>query len=69
MDNSKELKDCERIAKRIAKTNNLICKTISLLKNRQKIEDLALEKLFKPIVEPLKQTIENIANDESQSIK
>jgi len=69
MDNSKELKDCERIAKRIAKTNNLIRKKVSLLQNRQKIdEDLALEKLFKPI-EPLKQTIENIANDESQPIK
>jgi len=69
MDNSKELKDCERIAKRIAKTNNLIRKKVSLLQNRQKIdEDLALEKFFKPI-EPLKQTIENIANDESQPIK
>jgi len=28
-----------------------------------------LEKNFKPIIEPLKQIIENTVNDESQSIK
>ncbi|EGI66695.1 hypothetical protein G5I_04760 [Acromyrmex echinatior] len=32
-------------------------------------EDIALEKHFKPIVEPLKQIVENTANDESQPIK
>ena len=28
-----------------------------------------MEKYFKPIIEPLKQIIENTVNDESQSIK
>ena len=56
MDNNKELKDRERIAKQIAKTSKLIRKKYRALKTGKIEEDIALEKYFKPIVEPLKQS-------------
>jgi len=68
MDNSKELKDRERIAKQIAKGNDLIHKKYRILKTGKIDKDIALEKHFMPIVEPLKQIVENTAN-ESQPIK
>ncbi|EGI67309.1 hypothetical protein G5I_04117 [Acromyrmex echinatior] len=65
MDNSKELKDRERIAKQIAKASDLIRKKYRALKTDKIDEDIALEKHFNSIDEPLKQSIKNSANDES----
>jgi len=67
MDNSKELKDCERIAKQIAKTSDSIRKKYHVSKTKIK-EDITLEKHFKPIVVSLKQIVEN-TDEESQPIK
>ena len=53
--------------KHIAKTSDLIRK--KYLKIGKIEENIALEKYFKSIIEPLKQIVENIANDESQPIK
>ncbi|KYM95056.1 hypothetical protein ALC62_14302 [Cyphomyrmex costatus] len=70
MYSSKELKDRERIAKQIAKTSDLIRKKYRALKTGKIDEDIALEKNFKPVVEPLKQIVENsAAGEESQPIK
>ncbi|KYN05742.1 hypothetical protein ALC62_03328 [Cyphomyrmex costatus] len=70
MDSSKELKDRERIAKQIAKTSDSIRKKYRALKTGKIDEDIALEKHFKPVVEPLKQIVENTAaGEESQPIK
>jgi len=54
VDNSKELKDRKKIAKQIAKTSDLIRKKFHAIKI-DKIEDIALKKHFKSIIEPLKQ--------------
>jgi len=59
MNNSKELKDRERIAKQIAKTSDLIRKKYCALKTSKIEEDIALEKHFKSIVELLKQVQEH----------
>ncbi|KAL6264265.1 hypothetical protein P5V15_004356 [Pogonomyrmex californicus] len=64
MDNTK---DREKIAKQIAKTSDSIRKKYRALKIGKIAEDTALEKRFKPIVEPLKQIVEK--TEESQSIK
>ncbi|KAL6265823.1 hypothetical protein P5V15_002643 [Pogonomyrmex californicus] len=64
MDNTK---DREKIAKQIAQTSNSIRKKYRALKIGKIAEDTALEKRFKPIVEPLKQIVEK--TEESQSIK
>jgi len=71
MDNSKELKDRERIAKQIAKTSDSIHKKYHALKTDKRPieEDIALKKHFKPIIESLKQIVENTTDEESQSIK
>ncbi|KAL6268114.1 hypothetical protein P5V15_001205 [Pogonomyrmex californicus] len=61
------IKDREKIAKQIAKTSDLIRKKYRALKIGKIAEDIALERHFKPIVEPLKQIVENI--EESQPIK
>ncbi|KYM96057.1 hypothetical protein ALC62_13290 [Cyphomyrmex costatus] len=55
MDSSTELKDRERIAKQIAKTSDSIRKKHRALKTGKIDKDIALEKHFKPVVEPLKQ--------------
>ena len=65
MNNNKELKDREGIAKQIAKMNDLIRKK-SHFKNRQNRG--SIEKILQLSVS-LKQIVENIANDESQPIK
>ena len=51
MDNNKEFKDHERIAKQIAKMSELILKKYRVLKIDKIEEDIALEKHFKPFVE------------------
>jgi len=56
MDNSKKLKDREKIAKQIAKTNDLIRKKYRALKTGKR--KIALEKHFKLIVVSLKQIVE-----------
>ena len=48
MNNSKKLKDRERIAKEIAKTSDLIRKMYRALKTGKIEEDIALEQHFKP---------------------
>ena len=48
MDNNKEFKDRERIAKEIAKTSDLIRKMYRALKTGKIEEDIALEQHFKP---------------------
>ncbi|KAL6253999.1 hypothetical protein P5V15_015852 [Pogonomyrmex californicus] len=64
MDNTK---DREKIAKQIAKTSDSIRKKYRALKIGKIAEDTALERRFKPIVEPLKQIVEK--TEESQSIE
>jgi len=53
MDNSKELKDRERVAKQIAKTSDSIHKKYRALKICKIKEDIT-ERHFHPVVEPLK---------------
>jgi len=55
----KEINDCERIPKQIAKTSDSIHKKYRALKVGKMEKDIALERIFKPIVEPLKQIVEN----------
>jgi hypothetical protein len=57
MDNSKEIKDRERLAKQIAKTSDSIRRKYRALKTGKMDEDIALERHFKPIIEPLKQIV------------
>jgi hypothetical protein len=64
--NNNSIEDRERIAKQIAKTSDLIRKKYRALKTGKIEEDIALEKQFKPIVEPLKQIVEN--TEKSQPI-
>jgi hypothetical protein len=66
MNNNNSIEDRERIAKQIAKTSDLIRKKYRALKTGKIEEDIALEKQFKPIVEPLKQIVEN--TEKSQPI-
>ncbi|KAL6268043.1 hypothetical protein P5V15_001127 [Pogonomyrmex californicus] len=60
-------KDRERIVKQIAKTSDSIHKKYRTLKTDKIEEDIALEKHFKPIIEPLKQIVER--TEKSQPIK
>jgi len=69
MNNRKKLKNREKIAKQIAKTSDSICKKYRVLKTGKMEEDIALERHFKPIVELLKQIVENTISEKSQSIK
>lgn len=59
------IKDREKIAKQIAKTSESIRKKHRALKTGRIDEDIALERRFKPIVEPLKQIAEHAAGEES----
>ncbi|KAL6256704.1 hypothetical protein P5V15_011631 [Pogonomyrmex californicus] len=52
------IKDREKIAKQIANTSDLIRKKYRALKTGKIDKDVALERRFKPIVEPLKQIVE-----------
>ncbi|KAL6267964.1 hypothetical protein P5V15_001036 [Pogonomyrmex californicus] len=54
MDN---LKDREKIAKQIAKTSDSIRKKYRALRTGKIDENVALERRFKPIVEPLQQIV------------
>jgi len=60
-----EIKDRERIAKQIAKTSDSIRRKYRTLKAGKMEEDIALERHFKPIVEPLKQIVENTVGEKS----
>jgi len=60
-----EIKDRERIAKQVAKTSDSICKKYRALKVGKMEEDIALERHFKLIVEPLKQIVENTVGEKS----
>ena len=60
-----EVKDRERIAKEIAKTSEAIRKKHQALKTGKMEEDIALERYFKPIVEPLKHIAENTTSVEA----
>jgi len=51
MDDGKELKNHERIAKQIAKTNDSIRKKYRALKTGKMEKNVALERHFKPIIE------------------
>ncbi|XP_070521848.1 uncharacterized protein [Cardiocondyla obscurior] len=59
MNNSSELKNREIIVKKIAQTSDSIRKKYHAMKTGKMEEDIALERHFKPIVEPLKQIVEN----------
>ncbi|KYQ51397.1 hypothetical protein ALC60_09498 [Trachymyrmex zeteki] len=61
--------DRERIAKEIAKTSDSIRKKYRALKTGKMEEDIALERHFKSIIEPLKQIVENIVESSKDSIK
>ncbi|KYN29370.1 hypothetical protein ALC57_01189 [Trachymyrmex cornetzi] len=65
MDNSK---DREKVAKEIAKTSDSIRKKYRALKTGKMDEDIALERHFKPIVDPLKQIVENTADSSKDPI-
>jgi len=64
--------DRERIVKQIAKTSDSIRKKYRALKTGKMDEDIALERHFKPVIEPLKQIAENIEHvekpDESETL-
>ncbi|KYN23132.1 hypothetical protein ALC57_04456 [Trachymyrmex cornetzi] len=49
----------EKVAKEIAKTSDLIRKKYRVLKTGKMEEDIALERHFKPIIDPLKRIVEN----------
>jgi len=53
-----EIKDCKMLAKQIAKTSDSIYKKYRALKTGKTEKDIALEKYFRPIVEPSKQIVE-----------
>ncbi|KYN27940.1 hypothetical protein ALC57_02651 [Trachymyrmex cornetzi] len=65
MDNSK---DREKVVKEIAKTSDSIRKKYRALKTGKMDEDIALERHFKPIVDPLKQIVENTADSSKDPI-
>lgn len=67
MDSSKDITERERIAKQIAKTSESIRKKYRALKTGKMEEDVALERHFKPVIEPLKQIVENTVGVESNS--
>ncbi|KYQ51996.1 hypothetical protein ALC60_08892 [Trachymyrmex zeteki] len=60
--------DRERIAK-FAKTSDSIRKKYRALKTGKMEEDIALERHFKPIIEPLKQIVKNTAESSKDPIK
>ncbi|XP_071629451.1 uncharacterized protein [Temnothorax longispinosus] len=69
MDSSEEIKERERIANQIAKTSNSIRKKYHALKTGKMEENIALERHFKPIIEPLRQIAENTVGKESDVSK
>ncbi|XP_036143449.1 uncharacterized protein LOC118645822 [Monomorium pharaonis] len=69
MDNTDNSMNREKIVKEIAKTSDSIRKKYRALKAGKVQEEMALERHFKPIVEPLKQIVENTVGDVSDPIK
>ena len=61
-------KDRENIAKEITKTSDLIRKKYRALKIGKMEEDIALERYFKSIIDPLKQIAENTVKSAKDSI-
>ncbi|KYN29350.1 hypothetical protein ALC57_01210, partial [Trachymyrmex cornetzi] len=61
-------KDREKVAKEIAKTSDSIRKKYRALKTGKMEEDIALERHFKPIIDPLKQIVENTADSSKDPI-
>lgn len=63
-------KDREKIAREIAKTSESIRKKYRALKTGKMAEDVALERHFKPIVEPLRKIAENTIgeNDDDERL-
>lgn len=68
MDSSSS-KDREKIAKQIAKTSDTIRKKYRALKTGKVEEDIALERHFRPIIEPLKQIVKNTVGDEPKPVE
>ncbi|XP_071579217.1 uncharacterized protein [Temnothorax nylanderi] len=69
MDSGEEIRERERIANQIAKTSNSIRKKYHALKIGKMEEDIALERHFKHIIEPLRQIAENTVGKESDVSK
>jgi len=69
IDNLKELKDRKKIAKQIAKTSDSIRTKYRALKTSKMEDNITSERHFKPIVEPLKQIVENTVSEKFQPIK
>ncbi|KYM95695.1 hypothetical protein ALC62_13661 [Cyphomyrmex costatus] len=61
-------KDHEKIAMEIAKTSDSIRKKYRALKTGKMEEEIALERHFKPITEPLKQIVENTVESSKDPI-
>ncbi|EZA55097.1 hypothetical protein X777_05352 [Ooceraea biroi] len=61
-ESEEEIHDREKIAKQIAKTSEAIRRKYRVLKTSRMEEDVALEKYFRPVVEPLKKLVENTAD-------
>ncbi|XP_070517669.1 uncharacterized protein [Cardiocondyla obscurior] len=69
MNTTNELKNHETIVKKIAQTSDSIRKKYHAMKTGKMDEDIALERHFKPIVETLKQIVENTdVNNEAESV-
>ena len=69
INSSTKLKDRERVAKQIAKTSDSIRKKYRTLKTGKIEKDVELKRHLQPIVEPLKQIVENTAGKKFQPIK
>ncbi|EFN86951.1 hypothetical protein EAI_14030 [Harpegnathos saltator] len=65
MNSRVKIEDCEKVAKKIAKTNESIRKKYRALKTGRMVENAALERHFKPVIEPLKQIAGSSTNVES----
>jgi hypothetical protein len=63
-DETNQIKSRERLAKEIAKTSDAIRQKYLALKTGKMEEDIALEKHFKPIVEPLKRIADATKSDD-----
>lgn len=59
----KDIEEREKLAKEIVRTSESIRKKHRAMKTGRMVEEAELEKHFKPIVEPLKQIVENIGDD------
>ncbi|EFN80966.1 hypothetical protein EAI_11136 [Harpegnathos saltator] len=69
MNSSVKIMDREKVTEEIAKTSESIRKKYRALKTGRMVENAALERHFKPIIEPLKQIAGSSANVESNDVK